>query len=206
MDKKEVIELKINPDLGLDVNVISIVDDPAVESNFIAFSKLKEPVRQTFNFEKMELLGVAMKPDVLIPREGGKEVFFSKETIRTASINYFKQGYQTKINLQHSNTFITATVFQSFITDSKLGVKAPEAFGELPEGTWIVGLALDKTAPESAKVWELIKNNVFKGFSIEGYFIEQYEKMNKVTEDTLLNAYKELEIELDGIIEKYNIK
>lgn len=208
MNKRQKVELKIDTESGLDVNVISIVDEPAVESTFIAFSK-EEPIKQIFSSdEKMELLGVAMKPDTLIPREGNKDVWFSKDTVRKASINYFQKGYQTKINLQHSNTFITATVFQSVIIDStgKTGFKAPEIFGDIPDGSWIVGLALDKNAPESKTVWNAIKNNVFKGFSIEGFFIEQIEKMNKVHEPTLSELYTELEAELDAIISRYNLK
>jgi len=202
MDRK-LYELKINPSIGMDVNVISIVDSPAVESSFLAFSKQEK--KESFavaNEDRMELLGIAMIPDKIIPRydEATKEeydVFFSKDTIRTIAQNYFYSGYQHSINLQHSDTFVNAHVWQSFIVDSAMGVNAPKGIDAV-DGTWIVGVQLDRNDAGSQKLWKFIKNGTFTGFSVESYFI------NEVTQN--FNSELSLEEEIDKALKSLNIK
>lgn len=177
MDRK-LYELKINPSIGMDVNVISIVDSPAVESSFLAFSKQEK--KETFavaNEDRMELIGVAMIPDKVIPRFDNTtkeeyDVFFSKDTIRTIAQNYFYSGYQHSINLQHSDTFVNAHVWQSYIVDSAMGLNAPKGI-EAIDGTWVVGVQLDKSDTGAQKLWKFIKDGTYTGFSVEGYFINQ---------------------------------
>ncbi|QQT29825.1 hypothetical protein I6I99_21155 [Sphingobacterium multivorum] len=202
MDRK-VYELKINPSIGMDVNVISIVDEPAVESSFLAFSKQEK--KETFavaNEDRMELIGVAMIPDKIIPRydDATKEeydVFFSKDTIRTIAQNYFYSGYQHSINLQHSDTFVNAHVWQSYIVDSFLGLKAPHGIDAV-DGTWIVGVQLDKSDTGAQKLWKFIKDGIFTGFSVEGYFI------NQLTSN--FNSQITLEQEIDNALKSLNTR
>lgn len=202
MDRK-LYELKINPSIGMDVNVISIVDSPAVESSFLAFSKQEK--KETFavaNEERFELLGVAMIPDKVIPRfdEATKEeydVFFSKDTIRTIAQNYFYSGYQHSINLQHSDTFVNAHVWQSYIVDSVMGLNAPHGIDAV-DGTWIVGVQLDKNETSAQKLWSLIKDGTYTGFSVEGYFI------NQLTAN--FNSQITLEQEIDNALKSLNTR
>ncbi len=202
MDRK-LYELKINPSIGMDVNVISIVDSPAVESSFLAFSKQEK--KESFavaNEDRMELIGVAMIPDKIIPRYGDAtkeeyDVFFSKDTIRTIAQNYFYSGYQHSINLQHSDTFVNAHVWQSYIVDSVLGLNAPQGINA-PDGTWIVGVQLDKNETSSQKLWKFIKDGTFTGFSVEGYFI------NQLTQN--FNSQITLEQEIDNALESLNTR
>jgi len=203
MESRKLYELKINPSIGMDVNVISIVDSPAVESSFLAFSKQEK--KESFavaNEERFELIGVAMIPDKIIPRydDDTKEeydVFFSKDTIRTIAQNYFYSGYQHSINLQHSDTFVNAHVWQSYIVDSLMGLNAPNGINA-PDGTWIVGVQLDKSDTGAQKLWQFIKNGTFTGFSVEGYFI------NQLTQN--FNSELSLEEEIDKALKSLNIK
>ena len=57
------------------------------------------------------------------------------------------------------------TMFESFISDSKRGIKPMEAFKDLPDGTWFGSFYV-----ENPKVWELVKSGEVKGFSVEGMF------------------------------------
>jgi len=201
--ERKLYELKINPSIGMDVNVISIVDSPAVESSFLTFSKQEK--KETFaiaNEERFELLGVAMIPEKIIARydDATKEeydVFFSKDTIRTIAQNYFYSGYQHSINLQHSDTFVNAHVWQSFIVDSSIGMNSPKGI-DAPDGTWIVGVQLDKSDTSSQKLWEFIKKGTFTGFSVEGYFI------NQLTQN--FNSQLTLEQEIDNALKSLNTK
>lgn len=200
---RKLYELKINPAIGMDVNVISIVDSPAVESSFLAFSKQEK--KESFavaNEDRMELIGVAMIPDKIIPRfdEVTKEeydVFFSKDTIRTIAQNYFYSGYQHSINLQHSDTFVNAHVWQSYIVDSLMGLNAPKGI-DGPDGTWIVGVQLDRNDAGSQKLWKFIKDGTFTGFSVEGYFI------NQLTQN--FHSQLSLEQEIDKALQALNTK
>jgi hypothetical protein len=56
-------------------------------------------------------------------------------------------------------------MFESFISDTKRGIKPMEAFKDLPDGTWFGSFYV-----ENPKVWELIKKGEVKGFSVEGMF------------------------------------
>lgn len=211
MDKEKlpVYELLIDPDKGFSVNTISIVDAPAVESNFLKFNKNSTKQLFTSNDEKMELLGVAMIPDKLIDRldENGNiyKVWFSKDTVRKIAQDFFYQGCQHSVNIQHSDTFVMAHVYQSYIVDEEKGIYPPKGI-EANDGSWIVGMKLEEDAV-SRKLWEAIKNEVFNGFSIEGYFIDQLTKdFNSIETDEEMIAWAELEAELDEILKKYNIK
>ncbi|KKX49374.1 XkdF-like putative serine protease domain-containing protein [Sphingobacterium sp. IITKGP-BTPF85] len=155
--------------------------------------------------------GVAMIPNKKIERFNKVtkevfEVFFTEKTIRDIAKNYFKKGYQTQINLQHTNTFIDAYVFSSFIVDRKKGFNPPNTFKNAVDGTWIVGVQLDKNAPESKTVFEAIKKEIFTGFSIEGYFVDQLTKNFNADYTDYLHALNELEKELDLILLENNIK
>jgi hypothetical protein len=56
-------------------------------------------------------------------------------------------------------------MFESFISDSKRGIKPMEAFKDLPDGTWFGSFYV-----ENPKVWQMVKEGQVKGFSVEGMF------------------------------------
>nr|WP_315393954.1 XkdF-like putative serine protease domain-containing protein [uncultured Sphingobacterium sp.] len=210
MEKKDelipVYELKINPDEGMDVSVISLVKNPAVESNFLAFSKDSNHLKFNSDDEKMEILGLAMNPDVNIPRKEGDfkyYVKFSKDTIREIVQNYFQKNYINNSTLEHTDIDAKSYVFQSYIVDEAKGVTAPTGI-IANDGAWIVGMKVtDK------KVWDLIKAEGVQGFSVEGFFnqfLDDFKVSNFSKNDALELALKELEAELDAFISLHNIK
>lgn len=176
MEKKlPIYELRINDEDEAIVNMVSLVEEPAIESNFFAFSK--EYQQFNTNDEKMEIIGVAMIPDQLIYRKdkSGKEfnVFFSKETIRQIAQQYMKSGFQNNTNLNHKAIPADSFIFQSYLVDEEKGIKAPSNI-TAPDGSWIVGMKV-----ESPKTWGLVKEGKVKGFSIEGVFEMIEAKMAK---------------------------
>lgn len=165
------------------VKIISLVEFPAVERNFIQLSK---EVKLSLNEEKKELLGVALIPDMPIYRrdkQGEYYIVFSAESIRKIAIDFYKKLNVNMADVEHNHNIENGiTYFQSMIIDKEQGI-CPKAFKDLPNGTWIVGCKID-----NINVWDAVKNGTVKGFSIDGKFhAEQEERMNKQkpTMDTL---------------------
>lgn len=179
---KPLLRLKINGEED-GVKIISLVEFPAVERNFIQLSK---EVKLSLNDEKKELLGVALIPDMPIYRrdeQGEYYIVFSAESIRKIAINFYKKLNVNMADVEHNHNIENGiTYFQSMIIDKEQGI-CPKAFKDLPNGTWIVGCKID-----NINVWDAVKNGTVKGFSIDGIFHpEQEERMNKQkpTMDTL---------------------
>jgi hypothetical protein len=161
-----VYELKINEHADSFVEAIALVEEPAIESDFLAFNKTNQ-----FNFssdDKMELIGGAMIPDMKIYRRDadGTEynVFFSKETIRQIAQVFFKKGFQSNLNLDHTTTPANSYIFQSYIVDQEKGMTSPKGLN-LPDGSWVVGVKV-----QDQNIWNDIKAGKQKGFSVEGLF------------------------------------
>ena len=117
------------------------------------------------------ITGPLMIPQQLIYRNseqfGEHYVKFSSDTIKQIAIKFSKKGYQKNVNLMHEADMQVegVTMFESFISDSKRGIKPMEAFKDLPDGTWFGSFYV-----ENMKVWELVKSGEVKGFSVEGMF------------------------------------
>jgi hypothetical protein len=193
-------ELKINLDEDSIVSGIALVESPAIESNFLAFSSDITYEQFATNDERMELLGAALIPDLPIYRKNpaGEEyqVFFSKETVREIAQQYFKYGFQKNLNIGHTSIPAQSYIFQSYIVDSKKGLEAPKGVSA-PDGSWIIGVKVDDKT-----TWNKIKAGQLKGFSIEGVFQMLDTKLsNEKDEDAeliqLLNQFNTL-------IKKYN--
>lgn len=161
-EKKEIYELKLE-DEGLGVDFMGVVDSPAIMKNFMLFSEQKMVFK---DLERQVLLGAAMIPDLLIERfdqeRGSYYVTFSKDTINEISQRYLKSGFQNNINLDHDREQkVNGFVYQSFVTDSKMGIKDPKGFNN-PEGTWYIAMKI-----EDPLEWAKIKEEDFNGFSVE---------------------------------------
>ena len=175
---KPLLRLKINGEED-GVNVISLVEFPAVERNFIQLSK---EVKLSLNDEKKELLGVALIPDFPIYRrdeQGEYYITFSAESIRKIAIDFYKKLNVNMADMEHTHDMEDGiTYFQSMIVDKENGI-CPAAFKDLPDGTWIVGCKVDND-----EVWDAVKSGAIKGFSIDGYFhAEEPEKQEEKPEE-----------------------
>lgn len=174
---KPLLRLTINGDED-GVNIISLVEFPAVERNFIQLSK---EVKLSLNEEKRELLGVALIPDFPIYRsdeQGEYYITFNAESIRKIAIDFYKKLNVNMADVEHTHNLENGiTYFQSMILDKDNGI-CPTAFKDLPDGTWIVGCKV-----ENDKVWEAVKSGEVKGFSIDGYFHAEPEKQEEKPEE-----------------------
>ena len=177
-DGKPLLRLTIDGEED-GIKIISLVEFPAVERNFIQLSK---EVKLSLNEEKKELLGVALIPDMPIYRrdeQGEYYVTFSAEAIRKAAIDFYKKLNVNMADMEHTHDMEDGiTYFQSMIVDKNNGI-CPTAFKDLPDGTWIVGCKIDND-----EVWNAVKSGEVKGFSIDGYFhAEEPEKQGEKPEE-----------------------
>lgn len=205
--KLPLIELRINPDDDSFVSAISLVENPAVESSFIAFSNKKN--YQFADDEKRELIGIAMKANTAIyrndPQIGEYSVAFSADTIRLIAQTFFQKNLSKAMNLEHSKQDAESFIFQSYIVDSEKGMFAPKGINDANDGDWIVG-----TKVLSDKVWADVKAGKFTGYSVEGFFIphelnEFIDVQMKKADAEMLQFMKELDSDLDAMITQLGI-
>lgn len=179
-----VYEILVDDEGEFEVDKVSIVQNPAIESNFLSFGKNTKAINFNTNEDKHELLGAALIPDVPIYRKlEGKEfyVVFGKDTIKKIATNLFKKGYNTSMNVEHSNISAESYIYSSYIVDPDLGLYPPKGLEELPEGSWIIGVKV-----ESPSLWADIKSGKKNGFSVEGFFT-----LEEIDEDTFVDLSRE---------------
>ncbi len=174
------------------VEAVSVVENPAIESNFVALKQQNFVELAEVNAEKRELLGAALIPEKPILRvdDDGNEyyIFFSKETIRKARELFAKRKYNDKATLEHANPIKGMTVVESWIVEDKQKDKSAIYGLDVPVGTWVISMKADND-----EVYQLAKDGKVKGFSIEGFFSDKKDK--PMTElEMLKQIYKELNI------------
>jgi hypothetical protein len=154
---------------------ISLVETPAIESNFIALNKQKKISLSTIDSEKRLLLGAVLVPDLEIYRnQNGHEFFikFSKETIRKSMENFFKMSYQQNSSLEHDKEIEGVTFVESWIKEDDVHDKSVQYGMNEPVGTWYATMKVDNDV-----IWnDYVKTGQVKGFSIDGMF--DLEKIN----------------------------
>ena len=147
---------------------ISLVDDPAVQSNFQAFDAARRiQLYAVSDEEKRLVLGVVMRADFPIYRRdswGEYYVIYHADEIRRMAEKYLLEGRQNNVNLMHVEGTDTEGVqmVQYFIKGR--GV-APDGFDEIPDGSLFAEFHVTND-----EVWDAIKAGTYKGFSLEGYF------------------------------------
>ena len=185
----KIIELILDEDSKMSgIDAISIVESPAIESNFIALNNHQVKFA-TVDTEKRILMGPALIPNKPIYRnQDGEEfyVYFSKATIEKAMQMYLKKGNQGNATLEHDGKINGLTLVESWIkVDAEKDKSA--AYGmEDPVGTWYVSMKVD-----NEEIWnEYVKSGKVKGFSIEGFFADKSTTMSK--DELLLSEIKKI--------------
>jgi hypothetical protein len=175
------------------VNAISIVETPAIQSDFIALGDQKPVLLAEVNRDKQILIGAALIPDKPIYRRDGEEeyyVYFSKETIAKTAEAFFRNNNQNNATLEHAEVLNNMTVFESWIVEDPEFDKSKKYGLEVPEGTWMVSMKVD-----DKDVWDnYVKDNKVFGFSIEGKFanVLRKEKSDMNFSDQVLDGTLEL--------------
>lgn len=193
--KTSIVELVISDENeALTIDAISLVTSPAIEQDFVYFSKEKNNL--TFakvDEEKRELISPALIPNKQIFRydpntDSEYYVYFSKETVKKASHLYLKHNNHHKATEQHTDRVSGVLTVESWIKEGEQDKSNLYGF-DLPIGSWFVKMKI-----ENDEVWSKIKSGELKGLSIEGYFTNKFEQMNKkeFTTEEVKTALKEL--------------
>ena len=171
------------------INAISLVADPAIESDWITLSKQKKVELKFVDEEKRILMGAALIPNKPIYRrnEQGEEyhIFFSDKTIRRAAELFLEKGLQSESTLEHEISLKGNTVVESWIKEDDVHDKSVKYGLNAPVGTWCVSMKINDD-----RVWQLAKDGHIKGFSIEGYFTDSVVHNSK--EQSIQDLYNEI--------------
>ena len=151
---------------------ISLVEEPAIEVDYVAFDKDKE-TKPNLKFiedkqnEKYMILGPALIPDKNIYRNyDGDEFYvsFSAECIEKLSHNFVKNCYGAGCFTKDHESFAQGcSLAESWIKTSENDKSVDYGF-DCPIGTWFVAAKID-----SIDLWDSIKKGERKGFSIESW-------------------------------------
>lgn len=145
---------------------ISLVDLPAVESDFQKFGKRVRVVMESE--EKRLILGVVMRANYPIYRVDARGEYytrFSAETIRQMAEKYLEENRQNRVNLMHCGEEVRGVnMVQMFIKDSTKGI-APEGFEDIEDGSLFAEFHI-----ADDEIWNWIKEGILRGFSLEGIF------------------------------------
>jgi hypothetical protein len=204
MDKQlPIYNLEIISDMESDVEVdyVALVDRPAIEKNFLAFKDQTEKVSFAIQDEDQHIItGALMLADTPIYRNdqnGEYYVQFSKDTIKQIAQKFFQKGYQCNVNLMHDSgqKLEGLTMYESWITDSKRGVHAMRGFEDVPDGSWFGSFKV-----ENPEIWQMVKDGLIRGFSVEGLF--SYKK-SAINQDAVQKLWQQIqdvlsEVELGG--------
>ena len=173
---------------------ISLVDDPAVMSDFIALAVQQRTLSFKVESEEKRLIsGVIMRANFPIYRrdESGYEYYivYKPETIRAMAEKYLADNRQNAVNLMHKagSDVDGVQMVQWFIKDTARGI-APEGFDDISDGSLFAEFHV-----ENDDVWDGVKDGTFKGFSLEGLFEIKPEQFNnhKSTPMSKMNRIKE---------------
>jgi hypothetical protein len=175
------------------IDAISIVEAPAIESNFVAL-KSHEVKFAKVDAEKRILMGPILIPDKPIYRkqiiDGELDefyIYFSKDTVRKASQMYLMKGNQANATIEHELSVQGVCMVETWLKEDMEKDKSAIYGMTDPVGTWMGCLKVTND-----QVWNDVKDGKFKGFSIEGYFAD---KMKMSKEPSLLDEVKAMLVE-----------
>ena len=211
MENKELlVELTVNELEETGIDIISFVESPAIESNFMYFSKSKKQNFSAIDSEARIVVGAAMLANDKIVREDASGapyfVYFSEATVRKCQELFFKSGKTKSTNVDHNQvkTNNGVTVIESWIVENPEMDKSKHlGYTDIPKGSWFVAYKVDDD-----ELWEKVKSGEVQGFSVEGVFTQTVidEEVNVEEEmSAILNSCKSRLDKIMALKKKLNI-
>jgi hypothetical protein len=182
----ELYELIIEDENTDEVYALSLVENPAIEADWVYFTEHKEQVKfATVDNDKRTIVAPVLIPDKRIYRVDERtgheyEVFVTAETIEKLAQQYLMKGYQNKATVEHGeNIDGDVTVVESWVSKSSTKDKSANYFTRIfPAGTWFVTMKVN-----DEKLWQdYVKTGKVKAISIEGLFGHQLVKAAAIAE------------------------
>ena len=182
MTTRKIKKYKVGVDS--ETEAISMVTEPAIESDFVFFNKDKDIVKEAFSSdEKHMVYGAVLRPDFPIYRYDGENEYyleFTSESIERMARDYMMNYRQGNVTIQHEEYANEVFMVESWIKqdmdkDKSVSVGLDKS---LPIGTWFCGFYVNNN-----DIWERIKSGELKGFSVEAMIdLEDFAKVKKEDE------------------------
>ena len=203
MENLDTIELFIDDENKEDgIYAISLVEFPAIESNFVALNQHKVEFK-TLDEEKRVVVGLALVPDKKIYRRKKDyeyNITFSKDTVRKASELYLKSLRNNNTTLEHQTLTSGVSVIESWIVEDERMDKSNIYGLNAKQGSWVVTMKVDND-----KVWQDIKEKKYLGLSIEGIFSDKVDlSVEQSEEEILIEKIKEIILKEESLSKTYS--
>ena len=150
--------------------VISLVDAPATETNWMCFKEQENIKFSIVNEDEHILAGVVMVADKPIYRiaPDGTEYYivFSKDVIKRMAEKMLDDNTFNNIDIQHDGNIIPrdkVKLVELFIADEAKGIKPN--YLDVPDGSLLANYKI-----YDDELWNMAKSGVLNGFSLEGVF------------------------------------
>lgn len=152
---------------------VSLVDDPAVQSNFDVFRRAAKTARAMYavaDEDRHLVRGVVLRADFPLyrkdtPEDPGYYVIFSAAQIRAIAEKYIADGRANAVDTDHDGQEVDGVqMVQLFLKDTAAGVN-PEGFDDIADGSLFAEYHVTND-----DVWEEIKAGTYKGFSVEIFY------------------------------------
>jgi len=161
------------------VDAISVVSQPAIESNFVALKSEEIKLAEVSN-EKRILMGAVLIPEKPIYRKNGEDeyyIYFSKDTVYKANKLFMENKNQQNWTLEHNKQIEGLTVIETWIVEDTQKDKSAIYNLSVPVGTWMASVYV-----KDDTIWnEYVKTGIVKGFSLEGYFADKLEEKKQLS-------------------------
>ena len=200
--KRRIFKMEIDDADESPVFAMSLVENPAIEVDFVALSKQsKLPVKLAVsNNDKRELVGLALVPEMRIPRidpESNDEydIYFSQDTVAKAAHKFLSSGLTKSITLEHSEDAEgKASIVESWLVEDAVLDKSQKYGLNAPVGSWAI-----KMKVYDDLLWQDVKLGKVRGFSLEGAFKHVAQdpdniEMSAVQKDTRTDAEKQIDL------------
>lgn len=147
------------------VRRISLVRNPALEHDFNHYNNVIASKYSIVDHEKRIVFGPVILADYNVLRNdppiGWHYVRYTPDVVQKIAAKYFRQKLTDNVNVHHAQLVDGVCILESFFKDSSRGI-SPSLYSDIADGSWMASFKVDND-----KVWEDVKNGVFKGFSIE---------------------------------------
>ena len=172
--------------------VISLVDAPATETNWMCFKEQENIKFSIVNEDEHILAGVVMVADKPIYRitPYGEEYYivFSKDVIKRMAEKMLDDNTFNNIDIQHDGNIIPrdkVKLVELFIADEAKGIKPN--YLDVPDGSLLANYKI-----YDDELWNMAKSGVLNGFSLEGVFSTIRYKHNKNIKHNKMSKIKEM--------------
>ena len=167
-------------DNSLGLTAISLVDEPAIMQDFVAFKAMEQQMIWMSSREKREIVSPILIPNQLILRQNDKgELYYIRwtaDTIKLAAEKYIANGWFNNFTVMHPTFYNKDMKYEDALEkdvymlriwtiDNAETDDANTKYGfNLPEGTLMVHFKV-----HNRKIWQRIKSGELKGVSIEAF-------------------------------------